>query len=407
MNRRQFLGGSAAVTGALLGGWSTSFLERNVGIGRGVVSAGRVDGVAPRAEAVRGRVETVDGAELTLELVARDRGTVRPVIVRREYPDGGVLAERRVDPVHLGHPGASDTVDVELPTDDGDGRWFYEVFVDRDGELAYLCESAPYRWRQRPAYGAHRASRIADPHEDAESDRFVRERRGNDYALGYRWLDGGGDVWRVRYGLRLSVHEAAVARERGYVRTYEESLSAPVVRDFAAALAEDARAEDDDRTAADLSAGERFDLLVRFAQGIRYARDPETLGVYDYNRTVEETLAAGVGDCKDKTHLLAGLLAAPPLACETAMLFQPAHVLLGVAADDVPAPFDDRETVELGGREYLPVDPSLRFDVGDYPDAAFTAAYGDGEWIHFDAGAVGRGLDRNVRDWFEQNVAPE
>lgn len=407
MNRRQFLGGSAAVAGALLGGETLSFLGRNVGVG-GVVSAGRVDGVAPRADAVRGRVDAVDGTELSVELVAHEPGPVRPVVVRRAYPDGDVLAEGRADPVRLANPGTSATVSVDLPSDDpDDGRWFYEVYVDGHGERRYLCESAPFRWRRRPEYGARRAARVADPHDDASGDRFARERRGNDYVLGYRWLDGAGDVWRVRYRIRRSAHEAAVASERGYVRTYEESLSGPVVRDFAAALAADARTEGDGRGVSDLSAGERFDLLVRFAQGLRYARDPETLDDYDYNRTVVETLVAGVGDCKDKTHLLAGLLAAPPLDCDTAMLFQPAHVLLGVAAEDVPEPFDDRETVDLGGRDYFPVDPSLRFDVGAYPDAAFTAAYGDGEWFHFDAGAAVRGLDRSVHDWFERYASAE
>ena len=408
MNRRQFIGGSAAVTGAVLGGQTASFLGRNLGVG-GVVSAGRADGVAPRTDALDARVDAVEGTGLAVELRARDpRESVRLLVVRRGYPDGDVLAERTTEPLAVPAPGSSTTVDVEVPADDHDADpWFYEVFLAREGDPAFLCESAPYRWHRRPAYGVRRAGRVADARDDVAGDRFARELDDHDYALGYRWRDGEDDVWRVTYRMRRSVHEAAVASERGYVRTFEASLSDPLVRDFAGALADATLEPDGGRDVADLSAGERFDLLVRFAQGLRYARDPETLGVYDYNRTVPETLVAGVGDCKDKTHLLAGLLSAPPLSCDVAMLFQPAHVLLGVAASDVPAPFDDLPTVTLGGREYLPVDPSLRFDVGDYPDADFTAVYGDGEWLHWDVEALGRGLDRSLRDWFEQNVAAE
>ena len=405
MRRRQFLGASAAVTAALLGGEATASLRRNLGVG--TAGAASVDAVPPRAETVRGRVADVEGADLTVDLSAPpSAGPVTLLAVRRGYPDGAVLAQVETDPVAL--PGPAGSVTVQVPAGDSDAdRWFYEVFVEEDGELAYLCESAPHRWRRRPEYGAEPASRVTDGPGPADRSRFVRERVDNDYALRFRWWDSRDRTWQLRYRVRRSVHEAAVARDRGYVRTFEESASSPVARDLAAALRSDAvtlTTDDEPEAGPDLSDAEWFDLLVRFVQGVRYARDEASMGQYDYNRTVEETLVAGVGDCKDKTHLLAGLLSADPLDCDTAMLFQPAHVLLGVAAADVPEPYADRETVTLGGREYLPVDGSLRFDVGDYPDAQITAAYGDGEWLHYDVGAIGRGLDRNLRDLVEQNT---
>ena len=412
MNRRQFLGASAAVTTGLLGVQTASFLGRNVGFGTGIASAASVTTIPPRATAVRGKVADVDGRTVSVDLVAQgDVESVRLIATRRDYPDGTVVAEGRSEPVYFDAPGDEATVEVVVPDGGHDsGRWFHEVYVDRDeDDPAFVCESAPYRWRQRTEYGAEQADRVTEGPAPLDRESFGRELAGNDYRLDYRWQDGEDRVWKLSYRLRRSVHEAAVTRDRGYARTFDESRSSPYARDLAASIATDAVTdpddEDDVRTAASLSEGEWFDLLVRFVQGLRYARDVETTGAYDYNRTVEETLVAGVGDCKDKTHLLAGLLSAAPLSCETAMLFQPAHVILGVAAGDVPDRYDDAPTVELDGSEYVPVDGSLRFEVGEIPDRQITAAYGDDGWFHYDAGALGRGLDRNVRDWVEQNLS--
>lgn len=419
MNRRQFLGVSAGVTTGLLGSVSASFLSRNVGIG--VASAAAADAVPRRARRVGGRVAAVDGSPLTVDLAPKDAvESVRLVVARRGYPDGEVVAEVRSAPVGFDNPGDVRTVEIEVPYEGYEaGRWFYEVYVAADGrgdDLAFVCESAPFRWRQRPEYGADRADRTTAGPEPLESEGFGRTIDANDYRLTYRWRDSAGREWRLPYRLRRSVHEAAVARARGYATTFDESRSNPYARDLTAAIVDDATVEsvagdsddgDEDATpgAGELGEGEWFDLLVRFVQDLRYARDVETTGTYDYNRTVEETLVAGIGDCKDKTHLLAGLLGAPPLYCRTAMLFQPAHVLLGVRAADVPSRYDDRETVELGGREFLPIDGSLRFAVGEYPDHPITAAYGDGGWFHYDVRAIGGGLDRNVDDWLKQNFS--
>lgn len=409
MKRRQFLGVSGAVTTGVLGGKSVSFVRRNVGIG--TATAASVDDVPPRATQVEGRVTDVDGSTLSVELSPTTAvEPVRLVAARRGYPDGDVVSQVRSDQVVFANPGATETVALEVPYEGYEsGRWFYEVYAVDDESLAFVCESAPYRWRQRPEYGADTADRTTKGPDPVDGDGFGRRVAGNDYRLRYRWHDSANRNWQLRYSLRRSVHEAAVTRERGYVRTFEESQSNPYARDLVSALRTDAVVENtDDETvssAAELTDGEWFDLVVRFVQELRYARDFETTDQYDYNRTVEETLVAGVGDCKDKTHLLAGLLSASPLNCDTAMLFQPAHVLLGVAADDVPARYDDRERLELGGRAYVPIDGSLRFDVGDYPDWPITAAYGDDDWIHYDVSAIGDGLDRNVSDWLEQNVS--
>jgi hypothetical protein len=437
MHRREFLAASGAGTATLLSSTIAAFLGRNVGIGTASGESDTATPIPPRAPTLDGRVVDVDGTTVTVEVAAkRAIDAVRVVAVRRGYPDGEEHSEARSDPLGLTGPGDTTTVDLDVPAPAyRSGRWFYEVFVVRTGrQPAFLCESAPRRWRQRPEYGTTSADRVSDEHGDVSREHLDRELVGNDYRLRYRWRGSDDRRWRVDYRLRRSVHEASVARQRGYVHTFEESQSNPYARDLANVVARQARLQTDDGTggtdaaadtdsngsvngdetrnggadagAAPLTRGERFDRLVRFVQGLGYARDAATTGRYDYNRTVEETLVAGVGDCKDKTHLLAGLLSAPPLSCETAMLFQPAHVILGVAADDVPERFADRETVDLGGTAFLPVDGSIRFPIGDYPDRPITAAFANGTWIHYDADAIVRGLDRNVRDWIEQTQAP-
>lgn len=437
MNRRRVLGISAAVTSALLGPASLSFARRNFGIG--VARATNGPEIPARTDSLFGRVAAVDGATVRIDVgTRRQPDHVRLHVVRREYPAGAVLGERETDRISIPETGQATTVDVAVDDTSsrrGSGPWFYEVYASvlesshSPAGPFYLCESGPYRWADETETVAESAPRIRSALGSTSRESFVRRQDDNDYVLDYRWLDSRDDCWAVRYRLRRSVHEAAIDRERGYVQTFEESIASPLARDFAATVTTDAtrhptrgttsetsteslprdsisldRIGDENEgetSASPRSLGERFEHLVGFVQGLDYARDAESIGVYEYNRTVEETLADGVGDCKDKSYLLAGLLAAPPLECTTALLFQPAHVLLGVAAADVPAPFDDVETLTFDGREYLPVDPSLRFEIGCYPDAPVTAVYGDSKWLYYDAEAIGRGLDRNVRDWLQ------
>ncbi len=429
MNRRSFLTGSAAVGSGVLAWGSLSFARRNLWLGP--ARADRIDAFPPHDALVTGAVTAVDGESVSIEISSTGPLAGRRLLVtRRGYPAGERHAESVSEPLELGAADATTTVEVTVPKRGREpGRWFYESFLtatEGDDTYVFLCESGPRRW---DGTDSRIARRIAVVPGSTSTTRFRRDRLANTYTLAYEWRDGNGEWWSLEYRLRRSVHEAAIDRDRGYVRTFEDALSDPLVSDVTDAIAEGATREDDgrsrdrvvttvggaglppaDRAAADapttvsaLSEAAQFDVLVRFVQDLRYARDAETLGRYEYNRTVAETLVDGVGDCKDKTHLLGGLLTSA-LSCDVAMLFQPAHVLLGVAIEDVPSPFADRETVRLDGREYLPVDPSWRFEIGAYPDAPITAAYGSRRWLHYDVGAIGRGLDRNVHDVLENGV---
>lgn len=422
MDRRQFLVRSASVGGALLGRKSFRYARRNLIPGDESAPAERV---LPRADAVSGAVTGVGETSVSLDVrCSEPRDAFEVLVRRREYPSGAVLGSTVSDLLRATDAEQARTVDVEIPrAGRHEGAWFYEAYV-RPAETeevgGYLCESAPLRWCGAADDKVAAAERVADPKPRVDTARFKRRRAGNDYALTFRWLDSERAIWAFDYRLRRSTHDAAVARERGYTTTYEASQSNPVVRDFAAALQRNATSDDvtdgDDADAetggspvspASLDAGRRFDVLVQFVQGLRYARDAATVDAYDYHRTVEETLAAGVGDCKDRSYLLAGLLSAA-FDCETTLLFQTGHVLLGVDPDTVPSLPYDVDTLSLGGREYLAIDPSLRGPIDVYPDFPFVAAYSDGTWVYHDASAMSEGVDDVVRDYLQNaGVMPQ
>lgn len=419
MERRQFMARCAAVGGALLGRNTFKFSRRNLGLGGSHVTSGKP--LLPRSTSVSGNLVDVDGTTVTVDLTGSEPdGPVRVRVVRREYPMGGAVTAGVSDRVQTPDPGESERVRVTVPRDGRTpGAWFYEAQVESvtgDDARAYLCESRPYQWPSASGEELATADRVTQGYELVDEEWFERRVTGNDYVLSFRWQDPESDVWTVEYPIRRSTHEAAVAGERGYVQTYEQSLASPLVRDLAAALETDARpettqprGEDEETTAtlASLDAGERFDQFVRFVQQIDYARDAASMDTYDYNRTPPETLVAGVGDCKDRTYLLAGLLTAS-FDCETALLFQPGHVLLGVEPSDVPSLPYTTQTVTLSGRELVPVEPSLSVPVSYYTNEPFVAAYGDGEWFHHDAGALGRGVDDVVKDWLDKtDVVPQ
>lgn len=405
MRRRQFVGASASVTALLLGRNTLNFARRNVAPPPDPL---RHRQVHPRSERCEGQFVSTDGTSATVRILSREsRDPVRVTVERKEYPTGETLASRTSDRIQFQGPGQPEVLEVQVPWGHSErGPWFYEArcrpIEGGDAEESYLCESRPYRWTGGASGTVEPADRTVDRSGSVDRGTFRRRLEDNDHHITLDWDDDAGRSWRVEYRLRRSLHEAAVVRERGYVRTFEEARTNPVVRQLTARILERARPVETDRADvipfAELSPGRQFDNFVRLVQGIEYARDFNSIEVYDYNRTVEETLVDGVGDCKDKSYLLAGLLDASPLDCETALLVQPAHILVGVAADDVPSPFDDLATVELGDREWFPVEPSWRVDVGEISNAPIVAAYADGEWIHLDGNAMSQNVDRYVDD---------
>jgi hypothetical protein len=416
MKRRQFLSCVAAVGGYSLADAAADTARQDFGIWRRPVSRG--PNHVPREREVTGRIEPAGGRDVEVTLTAEqipDPLVLR--VVRRKYPTGAILGYADSDPVQFDGADSNSTVSVTVPRNTRESDpWFYEAYSRHgsgvDGH-AYLCESSPYRWATTDGERTRPAERAAGARSETVDEGFERRLDGNDYALAFRWRDVDDTDWRFDYRVRRSTYEAAAVADKGYVETYEKALTSPLSSDLYARLRADARPLRDDgdgdggsledhlfvdSTVASLSAGRRFDLLVTFVQGIEYASDSATRSAYDYHRTVPETLVAGVGDGEDLTYLLAGLLSAG-FDCETALLFQPGHVLLGVAPDDVPPLPYEYDPVTVGEHTYVPIEPSLQVPVGRYPPQPIVAVYGDGRWQYHDPDAVIGGADHVLHEW--------
>ena len=324
-------------------------------------------------------------------------GAFVPTLVRRRFPQGPILdvtrgprieAVESLDDVltlEVDHPPLESVVDA----------WQYELRLDRQGEGGdlgqYLCESDPLGRLDRE---------FAPPESSPGSDRggsFERTDRPGRYELEFRWADGG-TRWTLEHAVSKAAFERARSRDRGYVTTALESLSNPYVSHLADRLtAEAVRSHGASRTGS-VDEAALFARTVRFVQSFEYAADAESMGPYDYHRTVEESLVDGVCDCKDGTYLLAGLLAQPPFEYECGLVLMADHMLPGVHRDDLPSPYDDLETV--GDSPYVPVETTKRASIGHVRDEPIVAIVGP-SFQHVDETTLDSTLRSQIRRLYE------
>ena len=76
---------------------------------------------------------------------------------------------------------------------------------------------------------------------------------------------------------------------------------------------------------------EQVDFVLSFVQSLPYTLDDVTTGYDEFRRYAIETLIEGGGDCEDTTILAAAILRG--LEEETALIFTPGHIALGVSGD--------------------------------------------------------------------------
>ncbi len=76
---------------------------------------------------------------------------------------------------------------------------------------------------------------------------------------------------------------------------------------------------------------EQVDFVLSFVQSLPYTLDDVTTGYDEFRRYAIETLIEGGGDCEDTTILAAAILRG--LEEETALIFTPGHIALGVHGD--------------------------------------------------------------------------
>ena len=369
IDRRQFLERAGTALGSFLAmnsgtepvtNWIDTALPHPVPINRTAVEATVTD-------------RSSTSVTVTLRST-RSRTTVRPVAYIREFPAGRLLARAASEAVTLKpQETRSVTLSVGVPVGALADRWFYEVrdepVESAARETSYLCESDPV------------GGELAEP--AGPSDRLTTDE--GRYERTFEWSDRLGHRWHMPYAVSKSRYHSVRDRTTDYLRSYAGAQRSP----YAAHVAElflSAQAVTESREASAYSKAQRqLERAVGFVQSFEYAADLESLGRLEYIRSVEESLVDGAGDCKDGTILLAGLLSQPPFEYETALVFMPSHLLLGVHRADLPPAYQNADTVE--DSPFVPIETTDRSPIGAVRDETIVAIVGT-EYREIDVSAV-------------------
>ncbi|MES3517842.1 MAG: hypothetical protein PPP58_09285 [Natronomonas sp.] len=236
--------------------------------------------------------------------------------------------------------------------------------------------------------------------EDGSTDELPSKRlangyrnvTGETYLLSYEWIDPARNCWEVSYSVDHDDYVAAVDRTEGYFNAFETARSSDRARQIGIRLKAARPVCGGDVTVDDAA---RFRQVVGFVQSFEYEVDSVSTGLPEYHRTIEETLVEGVGDCKDLTYLLAGLLSQPPFEYRTAMVFMPEHMLVGVHRDDLAAAYAEFDTV--ADTAYVPVETTARREIGYLQSGPILAVY-DGDFVYYDGEATARETGRRIKN---------
>lgn len=186
--------------------------------------------------------------------------------------------------------------------------------------------------------------------------------RDSYYEMGYKWHTQDGRQWSTTCTIDKEAYKPGTEAFRGYKRSFDIARSNPIASTLGNRLRPPS-----------LSQEKAVDLAVRFVQSFDYARDIDSKGVHEYNRSIEEHLVEGIGDCKDGTYLLAGILSQPPFRLRTAVVIMPTHMLLGVHSTDLSNKYLDTDLLPDG--EYVPIETTATRPIGYRPDDPVLLVY--------------------------------
>lgn len=119
------------------------------------------------------------------------------------------------------------------------------------------------------------------------------------------------------------------------------------------------------RRRSDWSERDRIDFVLSFVQSLPYTFDDVTTGYDEFRRYAIETLIDGGGDCEDTTILVAAILRG--LGVETALIFTPGHIALGVSGN-----FTGTSITYNGTKYYYCETTGTGFTVGELPPSFST-----------------------------------
>lgn len=107
---------------------------------------------------------------------------------------------------------------------------------------------------------------------------------------------------------------------------------------------------------------DKIQEVLLFVQSLRYESDEKSKGMDEYVRFPIETLADGIGDCEDKSILMAALLS--EMGIDFILLFPPDHLALGVSCDSVQNAYP----FKFEGKEYYYVETTnTHWAIGQIP----------------------------------------
>ena len=110
---------------------------------------------------------------------------------------------------------------------------------------------------------------------------------------------------------------------------------------------------------------DRVDFVLSFVQSLPYTLDDVTTGYDEFRRYAIETLIEGGGDCEDTTILVAAILRG--LGEETAIIFTPGHIALGVSGN-----FTGASVAYNGTKYYYCETTGTGWTVGTLPPSSGT-----------------------------------
>lgn len=116
---------------------------------------------------------------------------------------------------------------------------------------------------------------------------------------------------------------------------------------------------------------QKFHILAEFAQNVNWVRDLESKNKFEYIRDPRRTVTNYIGDCKDSTILLNGLIE-NVLDIHTVMFFAPTHIYSGIKYDSLPTEIKEnidekRESYNINGKKYIPLESTGEFKIGREP----------------------------------------
>lgn len=116
---------------------------------------------------------------------------------------------------------------------------------------------------------------------------------------------------------------------------------------------------------------EKFYILKDFAQNMNWVRDLESKNKLEYIRDPRRTVTNFIGDCKDTTILLNGLLE-NVLDIYTVMFFAPTHIYSGIKIKTLPEEIhnnikDHHSIYDLNGEKFVPLESTGTYDIGEEP----------------------------------------